>query len=119
MATNSRKLCKILSLSVGFGKRARDGAVMAAIFGALEQALTTAVFPMTHLVFFGPCASCFQGIAMLLALDPSLKSLFINRQVENARRAEQFPKRLHYLRCGVEDNLVHCFRLAPGGVSIE
>ena len=63
-------------------------------------ALTTPVFPMADLVLLGPGASCLQRVAMLLALDPSLKSLFINRQVENTRRAEQFPKRLHYLRRG-------------------
>src|SRR4029453_19245669 len=74
---------------------------------------------MADLVLFCPRASCFQRIAVLLALDPSLKSLFINRQVENTRRAEQFPKRLHYLRRVREDNLVHGFRLALRSVGIE
>src|SRR5439155_3852640 len=33
--------------------------------------------------------------------------------------AEQLPKRLHYLRCGGEDNLVHGFRFALTDVGIE
>src|SRR4030095_2935991 len=85
----------------------------------LNDSLTTAIFSMTHLVFFCPGAGCLQRIAMLLACNPRFQSLFINRQVENARRSEQFPKRLHYLRCGGQDNFVHSFGLALGSVGIE
>src|SRR6478672_4544494 len=74
---------------------------------------------MADFVVFGPRASCLQRVAMLLALDPSLESLFINRQIENTRRAEQLPKRLHDLRRGREDNLIHGFRLALRSVGIE
>src|ERR1051326_1578727 len=85
----------------------------------LTAALTTAVFPMAHLVFFGPGASCFQRTASLLTLQPCFKSCFVNRQGENPWLAEQLPKHLHYLCCVGENNLVHDFRFALAGVSIE
>src|SRR4029453_18702131 len=74
---------------------------------------------MTHLVFFGPGASCFQRIAVLLALDPRFEPVLVDREIENTRLTEQFPKRLHYLSCGGEDNLIHGFRLSLRRVDIE
>src|SRR4051812_36810588 len=79
--------------------RARDGAFMAAnLRPSLCSGLTTPIFAMANLVFFGPRSSCLHRAAMFLTPDPRFESLFINLQIENTRRAEQFPKRLHYLR---------------------
>src|SRR5215510_8731794 len=74
---------------------------------------------MALVVSSGPRASRFQRIAIFLALQPSFKSLFVNRQGENPRRAKQFSKRFHYLSRAGEDNFVHSFRLALGSVGIE
>src|SRR5262249_11237177 len=90
------------------------------ISSALRQRLLpAAIFPMAYFVLFCPRSSCLQGIAMLLSLQPCFKSLFINRQTENPGLAEQSSKRLHYLRCGREDNLVHRFRFSLGSVRVE
>src|SRR5204863_1171061 len=44
--------------------------------------LAATLFAVALLVSGRPRPSCFQRITMLLALDPSLKSLFINGQIE-------------------------------------
>src|SRR5215475_93056 len=74
---------------------------------------------MTRLVLFGPGASCFQNITVLLALDPRLKSFLVDRQIENTRATKQFTERLHHFRYRGKNNLVHCFGLSPTSVGIE
>src|SRR6266480_7198655 len=56
---------------------------------------------------------------MLLTLDPSLKSLLIDREVEYARTAEQFTEDLNHFRRARENKFIHSFRLSLGGVGIE
>src|SRR5262245_55110146 len=81
--------------------------------------LAPTLFLATFVVAFRPLVSRVQRIAAFLALQPSLKSLFVDRQSENPRRAKQFSKRLHYLSRAGEDNFVDGFRLALGSVGIE
>src|SRR5262245_21031512 len=81
--------------------------------------LASALFLAAFVVAFRPLVSRFQRIAAFLTLQSCFKSLFVNRHRENPRRAEQFSKRLHYLRRGGENNFVHGFRLALGSVGVE
>src|ERR1041385_4188908 len=68
--------------------------------------LAPTLFLAAFVVALRPLVSRFQRIAAFLALQPCFKSLFVNRQGENPRRAKQFSKRLHYLSRAGEYNLV-------------